>query len=246
MNMDTILDSISKIDLKEAVNSMNLQDLVSAPEMRGVLIASIVIALLLCFFGLKLVRILAALLGAFTGAAIGAGAAFVLGFEQTYILIASLVVGIILAVICAALYHVGVFLIVWAAGISVSSTFLSPLGLTGVLISAGIGLVCALFTLKFAEPVTMVLTGMEGAVRAGTGIVFFLPVQELWVRIAVTAGLAVLGIMVQFLMESGKRKRQNLKKAKEIRERNSTENEVERARAMIENLDTFPEEEDEE
>ena len=54
---------------------------------------------------------------------------------------------------------------------------------------------------------------------------------------------AVLGILVQLLLESRKRKRRNLEKAAEIRETHSTENEIEKARSLIDDLDTMPEEE---
>ena len=55
------------------------------------------------------------------------------------------------------------------------------------------------------------------------------------------AVFCVLGIIVQILLESGKRKRKNLKKAAEIRSERSTANEVEKARAMMDDLDEMPE-----
>ena len=50
----------------------------------------------------------------------------------------------------------------------------------------------------------------------------------------------MVGILVQLLLESRKRKRRNLEKAAEIRETHSTENEVEKARSLIADLDTVP------
>ena len=54
-----------------------------------------------------------------------------------------------------------------------------------------------------------------------------------------------LGVLVQLLLESKKRKKQNLKKAAEIRQETSTADEVERARAVIDDLDSMPAEEKE-
>ena len=52
--------------------------------------------------------------------------------------------------------------------------------------------------------------------------------------------------VAQFLLESRKRKRIHLKKAEEIRQKYSTENEVEKARAMMEALEQESKEEIEE
>lgn len=83
----------------------------------------------------------------------------------------------------------------------------------------------------------MLLTGVTGAVcisQAGTVLLGHAGVElERWMVTLAFAVLAVLGILVQFLMESGKRQKLHLKKAAEIREQNSTENEVDKARALL-------------
>lgn len=57
---------------------------------------------------------------------------------------------------------------------------------------------------------------------------------------------AILGIIVQLLLESRKRKRKNLQKAAEIRETHSTENEVEKARSLIDDFERMPDEPEDE
>lgn len=266
MNVSALLGSFGQIGLTSAVNSEILQDLIPLPMLIGILTAGLIVSLLWCFFGLKLVRIWAAVFGLGIGAAVGAGAAAALNLNETAVLVAALAVGIILAVIGAALYHVGIFLVIWIAGTAISFMIARPQELTGILICAGIGLIFALLTLKFTAPITMVLTGILGAMSAASLISllfivlrvsasdmvypeFFIGLeaqyQNIVIRIIITVVLAVLGIMVQFLLESGKRKRQNLRKAKEIREQTSTENEVEKARAMMEDLDVIGNDEDE-
>ena len=66
------------------------------------------------------------------------------------------------------------------------------------------------------------------------------PVQGRLISILFCATISVVGILVQLLLESRKRKRRNLEKAAEIRETHSTENEVEKARSLIADLDTVP------
>lgn len=241
----TGLDSLFQMDLNSIADEVNLQELTSSPLMMGIVAACIVVSLLWCFFGLKTVRVWAAIFGVAIGEAIGMGAAGALNLNELYAPIVGLIVGIILAFMGALLYHVGVFLVVWIAGAGICSVIIRPQNLTAVLICAGIGLVFALLTLKFTAPITMVLTGILGAMNAGSFISVLLPFQNYWIQLAITVVLAILGIVVQFLLESRKRKKQSLKKAKEIRAQNSTENEVEKARAMMENLDKIPDEEEE-
>lgn len=265
MNVNALLESFGQMDLNTILDSESMLSVLASPAVLWGVIAGLVISLLWCFFGLKLVRLWAALFGLVIGAAVGAGAAAALNLNETVILIAAVVVGIILALAGSVLYHVGIFLVAWIAGSGISASIIQPRELPMVLVCAGIGLVLALLTLKFAEPITMVVTGIMGAVSAGSqiGLLFFvlrlsagdtidpgvitgleLRYQNVLLRIVVTVVLAVLGIMVQFLLESGKRKRQSLRKAKEIRAQSSTENEVEKARAMMGELDLIQDEED--
>lgn len=266
MNVNALLESFGQMDLNTILDSESVLGVLASPEALWGVIAGLVVSLLWCFFGLKLVRLWAALLGLIIGAAVGAGAAAALNLNETVILIAAVVVGIILALAGSVLYHVGIFLVAWIAGSGISASIILPRELPMVLVCAGIGLILALLTLKFAEPITMVVTGIMGAVSAGSqiGLLFFvlrlsagdtidpgviadleLRYQNVLLRIVVTVVLAVLGIMVQFLLESGKRKRQSLQKAKEIRAQSSTENEVEKARAMMGELDLIQDDEGE-
>ena len=205
-----------------------------------------VIGFLWCFFGLKLVRLWAALLGFFMGFVLGCGAAMALNLTMTVSLVIGGVVGILLAVLSAWLYHVGVFLVVWAAGISVSLTVVRPENFLYAVLCGVVGLVIGVIAVRFAEPVTMVMTGLYGAIVLADVVSFFASLEAAWMIPALTAVFAVLGIVVQFLLESRKRKRIHLKKAEEIRQKYSTENEVEKARAMMEALEQESKEEIEE
>ena len=84
----------------------------------------------------------------------------------------------------------------------------------------------------------MVVTSLFGGFTAGQAIYGLIPLDNEIVRIAAIAVLVILGVIVQFLLESKKRKRLHLKKAEEIRKKHSTANEVDKARAMMDNLDS--------
>lgn len=240
MDVNTLMNGMQGMNYEAILK--NLEGM-GGPIKDAVMIASvvsIVIGLLWCFFGLKLIRVWAAILGFGIGFGIGTGVGVYFSLDSKMILICGVVVGILLAILGAVFYHVGVFLLAWITGSSLAMLLLRPQDWKIALACLGIGLVLALFTIRFAELIIIILTGINGAAGAGTGIISFLPVDNQIIRIAVIAVLAVLGIAVQIFMESRKQKKKTLEKARKIREQNSTANEVERARAMIDELDSKP------
>lgn len=196
------------------------------------------VGLLFCFFGLKMVRFWAAFFGLAIGVTGGSYAASCFNVSDNIAWIIGLVAGVILAVLGARFYLAGVFLVAWFLGTVASAYFMQPADWIYTLVCVGIGLVIGLITLKFAEPVTMVVTSLFGGVTAGQAVYGLLPLENEIVRIAVIAVLVILGVIVQFLLESKKRKRLHLKKAEEIRKKHSTANEVDKARAMMDDLDS--------
>lgn len=196
------------------------------------------VGLLFCFFGLKMVCFWAAFLGLAIGVTGGSYVASYFNVSDNIAWIIGLVAGVILAVLGARFYLAGVFLVAWFLGTVASTYFMQPADWIYTLVCVGIGLVIGLITLKFAEPVTMVVTSLFGGFTAGQAIYGLIPLDNEIVRIAAIAVLVILGVIVQFLLESKKRKRLHLKKAEEIRKKHSTANEVDKARAMMDNLDS--------
>lgn len=240
MDVKTLMNSVQGTDYEAILKNLEGME----GQIKNVLmiasIISIVIGLLWCFFGLKLIRVWAAIMGLGIGFTIGTGAAVYFNLDSKMTLICGAVAGILLAILGAVFYHVGVFLLAWITGSSLALFILRPQDWKLALGCLGIGLVIALLTIRFAELIIIIITGIYGAAGAGSGILNFLPFDNQIIRIAVIAVLAVAGIVVQLLMESGKRKKRTLANAKKIREQNSTANEVERARAMIDELDKKP------
>lgn len=210
-----------------------------------VLATAVLIGVLWCFLGLKLVRMWSAIMGFAIGFCVAWQAASVFALEDRVLLIIGLVTGIILACLGSILYRVGVFIVVFLAGTVLAIQIFTPDSMLWMGGCLGIGLVIALLTIAYAEPVTMVVTGGLGALILGNALCFFVPLEGKLVRIVGTVLFAVLGIWIQFVLESGKRKKQSLKKAEEIREQHSAENEVEKARAIVEELEEEDEEKEE-
>ena len=198
---------------------------------------TVLLGILSCFFGLKLARFWSFLTVFVIGTGAAAAVAMQITSDETLSGIIGLAAGIILAIVFAILKRAGMFVTAFVLGAALSIYCLVPADLIWVLVGVGIGLVFALLTIKLFVPVLMLLTGVTGAVcisQAGTVLLGHAGVElERWMVTLAFAVLAVLGILVQFLMESGKRQKLHLKKAAEIREQNSTENEVDKARALL-------------
>lgn len=198
---------------------------------------TVLLGILSCFFGLKLARFWSFLTVFVIGTGAAAAVAMQITSDETLSGIIGLAAGIILAIVFAILKRAGMFVTAFVLGAALSIYWLRPANLIWLLVCVGIGLVFALLTIKLFVPVLMLLTGVTGAVcisQAGTVLLGHAGVElERWMVTQAFAVLAVLGILVQFLMESGKRQKLHLKKAAEIREQNSTENEVDKARALL-------------
>lgn len=215
---------LSIFDLK----SKNL----SQPEVIALAIAA-AIGVLFCFFGLKMVRLWAAFFGLTVGFAGGTYVADYFGANGTVSWIVGAVVGLVLAFLAARFYVAGVMIVGWILGIIISAIIMLPKDWMQILICVGIGLIVGLISAKFAEPATMVITAIFGGSTAGRAIFGLLPVDSGTIHTAITVALVIIGIILQFLMESKRKKKMHLKKAEEIRSQHSTANEVDQARAMF-------------
>lgn len=200
-----------------------------------------VAGLLICLLGLKIVRVWAALFGFAAGFLAGTMAADMAGLTLAYDWIPGVVTGAVLAGLAAGLYRFGIFVTVWASAGLGCAYLIGPDDPVSVLICTAAGLIAALLTVKFKEIVTILFTAVFGALTAGVAAAFLITDGSELV-FGITAAVSLIaGILVQLLLESKKRKRASLKKAEEIRKTHSTANEVERARAMMENLDRLDE-----
>lgn len=113
------------------------------------MIAGIVIGLLICFFGLKLIRVLAALAGALAGAVIGLAAGIMFGLEGTVMLIAAGALAVILACLSAILYRVGAFVWLLMLGAGAALITFTPDSLLTAFICLGAGLILGIITAIF-------------------------------------------------------------------------------------------------
>lgn len=230
MDISTIADQVYQF--LKGVNSDTVNQVVSE-NMMIALIVTTVIGIFLSMFGLKLIRLWSALLGLVAGAGIGFAVTELAGLEPMIVVGATIVGGIVLAFLAGFFYRFGIFLLTLLTGTYIAILFVNPQDWIFLGVCLAIGLVIALLALKFVEPIMIVVTSILGGVLAGDAIATLAELDNPIFRYGIMVLVAIVGGIIQFTLESGKRKKKNLKKAAEIRGQNSTENEVEKARAMF-------------
>lgn len=243
MDGKELFDTIREIDLNGVIREIGRDGHALTQTEITALAVTGILGLLICLLGLKIIRVWAALTGLAFGFALGVTAGGLLGLNGMGMLITGGVLGLILAVLGAALYRVGVFLTVFVSAGSVSTYLIAPQDWIGTAICLAIALVAAILAVRFVAALTIIVTSIYGAAIAGTAVYHLLPLTGDAILIALCVVICITGILVQLLLESRKQKKKSLQKAAEIREEKSTANEVERARAMMDNLDDMPEEE---
>lgn len=207
-------------------------------------IVTLIVGVLVCCFGLKLVRVLSVLAGIVIGSGIGIGVVAGLGFSGTMIPIMILLCTIVMAVLCAGVRKLGIFFVVLLQMLGGASTLFLPgaRNLTQVFLALGIGagaalLVSALAVMK-PEPVVIVVTGISGGLSAGTSAAALLGIGgNTWAGYGISAAAALIGIWIQFMMQSRKIGKSERVYAERMKGQVSRESEVERARKILEEED---------
>lgn len=197
----------------------------------------LIVALLNCFLGLKLLRVWSALCGLGSGFLIGSAGGFALTGAGTASLIIGGVLGAALAVLLAWWRRGGVFVVSFLLGTGIMVLILNPDNLIKLVICLAVGVVMGIMAEILTAPVVILLTGLQGGMAAGAAVVALEILPWPYTIYLVGIVFTVLGIAVQFALESGRKVRINIANANKIRQAESTENEVDRARYIIDHLD---------
>lgn len=246
INVNEMLERLQNYIFGELASGVGIEHHVLTQNAVAVLAATIMIGLLIGFLGWKIVRVWAAVAGFVLGFILGVLISAFAGLSGTGVLAAGGITAVVLAVLAAVLYRVGVFLIVLLSVCSLAIQILNPQNGILLAVCLVIALVAAILSVRFVSVLTIFVTGIYGAVVAGNAVYELLPVSGELIRVLICIILAAGGIAVQLLLESRKQKKASLKKAEQIREENSTANDVERARAMMDDFGKEPEDEEDE
>lgn len=231
--MDEIMTNMNQLAAGELNQKIhNIQD--SAGQNMTALIIAVVIGLILCFFGLKLLRVLAAVAGLCVGMAIGIPAAQLIGLEGIAFGAVMLACGVIIAVLTCKFYRVGIFLWVFIIGSLMGALFLAPESIVTSIICLAIGLIAAVVTVIFIEPLVIVISSIHGGLTAGTAAASLIGlIHNPLILYGISLALAVIGMIVQFMMRSRELGKKEQQYSKEFKAKASREAEVEKARMLL-------------
>ena len=202
------------------------------------LIATIVVGVLLSLFGLKLVRVLTTIVGLVLGAGVGLIISHLLGWSGLTVAIVTLGCAVVLAALSFFLYRMGVFLTVFVSVLGICISVMYPGTNLMLVIYLAAALVFAILSAIFVEPLVIVVTAVSGGVNAALAIVSLAGLSG---NLLITAGIAaviiIVGMIVQFMMHSRKIGKKEKKQAEIIKEKDSVESEVEKARLILDDFD---------
>lgn len=156
------------------------------------------LALLNCFLGYRLKKLWISMIGFLLGIAIGAGITALFSENKTVILVAGLVVGILVALLSFRLYLIGVFFY------AVLSAYPLIAGLIGkelwweIALSVIAALLIGLLAVNFVRPVLIIVSAVGGGMQVSQIIMGWIAMENPWGLYGVAAGLALLGMLVQF------------------------------------------------
>lgn len=219
------------------------------------LIAVAVLGLLFCFFGLKLAKVLITINGVFIGLSVGIGIAGAFHAERTIFLVIMLACALVTALLALVLYKFGVFCMVFSGTLGFALSLLGGVGfISSESISAALSggmkemligiavlvtaLVLAALSVKFAEPMLIIVTALTGGMAAGPQLTLLAGLgDKVLIGYAAGALLVILGMVLQFLMYSKKIGKKEKKYAAVVKKKASVESEVEKARTILEEDD---------
>jgi hypothetical protein len=172
----------------------------------GFFVVGLILCLLGCFFGYKLLKLWIGLTGFLIGAIAGYGITWYFTENVTYSLIATLICAILIAFLSYKIYLLGVFLL---AGVGVYFLCTSYLPLTGVLLpiaSAAIGLIVAILAVHYMRPAIIVITGLQNGLLAVGALFHLVPTLDQALILPLGVGLGMIGAAFQFLTTKSKKK----------------------------------------
>ena len=242
--MEQVLSSGSSMITEASGNAREIAEQIGAqPTMEGLIVTGIV-GLLICFFGLKLIRLQAALVGFLMGALIGIGVAWTAGISGLTFAIVVFACGAVLAALSFFLYKFGVFCVVFCVCLGMGVQIADPQSTLPLVIVLAIALILAIVAVIFVEPAIIICTGISGGVTAGISAAAAMGLEGIWPGYAIGAVAAILGMVVQFMMHSRKVGKKEKVYAEQVKEADSVESEVEKARMVLDDPEE-PEDEDE-
>ena len=205
------------------------------------LVISAVIGLIVCLFGLKLVRFVNAICGLAVGAVLGILVAYLIQTDLKIGLAIVAAAALILTIMSAVFKKFGAFLLCLSVALEVVGMFqmqnFTMLAVTGVA-----GIIIAVLTMIWFEPLVIIVTSLSGGMGLGNAVAQMVGIKNPYITLGICAAGIAIGLIVQFMMKSREIGRREARHSRQVKEEISIESEIDRARSI---LDLYDEEEDE-
>lgn len=205
------------------------------------LVISAVIGLIVCLFGLKLVRFVNAICGLAVGAVLGILVAYLIQTDLKIGLAIVAAAALILTIMSAVFKKFGAFLLCLSVALEVVGMFqmqnFTMLAVTGVA-----GIIIAVLTMIWFEPLVIIVTSLSGGMGLGNAVAQMVGIKNPYITLGICAAGIAIGLIVQFMMKSREIGRREARHSRQVKEEISIESEIDRARSI---LDLDDEEEDE-
>jgi len=211
----------------------------------GIVIAGLIIAVLVCFFGLKLKRVLCIIAATLVGVLCAGGAMLFFDISDMTGMIIAIIGVLFLIALSMVFIRFGVFLLMLSyVSLMGAIIFVDASPLT-VAICAGVAFLVAILSAIFMDPFIIILTALLGGIQGGQLLGFLLGERDNLILIYTSfAVIAVIGMIIQFMMHSRKIIAKEKGRATRISEEESMETEVEKARLILENYETDSEDDE--
>lgn len=196
-------------------------------------IAAAVISVLMCFMGLKLIRIWNILIGLLTGAAAGLAVSWVLNLDDMAAAIVTLAAAVILAVLGGVFKKFGVFIYCLAGIFSVAVGIIQPKDWIFIAVCGGIGLVVAIIAMLAFEPLVIIVTSVNGGTGVGAAVAALAGIGNIYIVYGIAAAAALIGMGVQFAVRYREISKKEVRHAEAIKDEISKEQEVEHLRTLL-------------
>lgn len=207
------------------------------------LVISAVIGLIVCLFGLKLVRFVNAICGLAVGAVLGILAAYLIQTDLKIGLAIVAAAALILTIVSAVFKKFGAFLLCLSVALEVVGMFqmqnFTMLAVTGVA-----GIIIAVLTMIWFEPLVIIVTSLSGGMGLGNAVAQMVGIKNPYITLGICAAGIAIGLIVQFMMKSREIGRREARHSRQVKEEISIESEIDRARSILD-LDDEEEDEDE-
>lgn len=167
-------------------------------------LVSILISLLICFVGYRLIKIWIVFSGFFIGAALAAKAANYFWANNQLTIALALIVGIALAVAALKLFEIAVFIVAALFAYMFIGTILLYFNISFnpavYLLVAVVALIIGGVAVMFIKPAGILITAVYGGMMAGQGILKLLLPQQIPPLLLLVMGfiIAAAGITIQF------------------------------------------------